>query len=74
MTEVSTLVKCFITLTISYCFLTPEVQRVLLPHLITNPFSHLQQWFWQYIQPRIERNLVQVPEAFMSMVQVYYYY
>ena len=71
MKEVSTLVKCFITLTIAYCFLIPEVQRVLLPHLIINPFSHLQPWLWQLIQPRIERNLVQTPEAFMSTVHVY---
>lgn len=44
----------------------------LASYIIIIIFNQLQAWFQSRIlQPRIERNIVQVPEAFMTTVIIY---
>lgn len=63
----SSLVQFVVTFTIVYCFLIPKTDKIL-PDFVTNPFGEIKQSFLNFIKPRIERNVIQAPEAFMTTV------
>jgi hypothetical protein len=63
--ELSSFVKTLITLAIVFSLGPYDTLRELSPY---NPFAQLQEWFLQTIKPRMERNVVEIPEAFMTSV------
>lgn len=63
----SSIVKIVVTLSIAYCFITPG-KDTILPDFVKSPFGDIKQSFFNFIKPRIERHVVQAPEAFMTSV------
>lgn len=66
MKEVSFL-KTMVGLTIAYYLFTSGT-HFILPNYVNHPMGDLRKFLWKFIQPQIERNIVQEPEAFMTTV------
>lgn len=67
MKELSTYIKIAISLAVAYSFYPHDSSRQL-PAFVSSPLTQLQQWFFETIRPRMERNVIAVPEAFMTTV------
>ena len=69
MKELSTFVKTVLSLTVVFSFYPHDTLRELYAY---NPLTQFQEWFFQTIKPRIERNFIPEPEAFMTSVTLDY--
>ncbi|XP_057368505.1 gastric triacylglycerol lipase-like [Daphnia carinata] len=69
MKELSTYVKIAISLAIAYSFYPHDSSRQL-PAFVSSPLTQLQQWFYDVIRPRMERNVIAVPEVFMTTPEI----
>lgn len=66
----SALLKTILSLTIACCFFTPGRKWIFSP-LLSNPFKELQEWVQHILEPRIDRNVFQEPESFMTTVMIF---